>query len=132
MDIRSEENTYMVRRRINDPAVGSRLLHIRHKLGLTQERLAEKWNVSQTAIKNFEAGRVPHPTFLLLYSDLGDVTVEWILTGKEDERLISRKISALEPRQRALILQSVDLVKKNNPALENQFKAFLGLLEAAF
>src|SRR5262245_34918597 len=120
-----------MRRKILDPAIASRLFYIRHKAGLTQSVLAARWKVSQTCIKTFEGGRVPHPTFLLLYADLGDVTVEWILTGKVDSRAIDRRISALDDRQRALIGEAIDLLYSGSKGVEARFKSLLELLEAA-
>lgn len=120
-----------MQRKILDPAVAARLTYIRHNAGLTQKALARKWKVSQTCIKTFEAGRVPHPTFLLLYADLGSVTVEWILTGQTDKPFINRRLDVLDARQRALIGEAIELLSNGGTGLETRLKGFIELLAAA-
>ena len=120
-----------MKRKVLDPAVGSRVTSIRNQAGLTQHQLAKRWKVSQTCIKTFEAGRVPHPTFLMAYAELGGVTLEWLLTGEVDNRYIDRRLKALDGSGRDLINRAIGLLGDSNRALETQFSAFLDLLAAA-
>ncbi len=58
---------------------------LRKKLGLNQTELAEQLGISQTAYSKYERG-LSEPTLetLLKLTEIGQVTLDWFLRGKED------------------------------------------------
>ena len=64
-------------------ALGDRLKQTRNDLGLNQEELAERLDVSASSYKRYERGETEVPSeFLRKISELGDYDMNWLLTGK--------------------------------------------------
>ena len=60
------------------------LKEIRTKKGLTQQRVALDLNISREALSYYENGkRCPDVETLLMFSDYFDVSVHYLITGKE-------------------------------------------------
>jgi len=60
--------------------IGNRIKQVRGNT--TQERFAKRIGVKQNYVCRYEKGRVPSPELLLKIAQFGDVTVDWLLTGK--------------------------------------------------
>ncbi len=91
-------------------AVGNRIMARRKKLGMTQETLAEKSDVTTQFVSYAESGkRAMRPENLVKISKALDVSVDYLLTGDiidKDKLLLSNKISKLTPSQ-VRILESI-------------------------
>lgn len=65
-----------------DPAgIGMRIQMIRGKM--TQQEFARKIGIKQSYISRYERGRIPKPDVLLKIARFANVSIEWLLTGKE-------------------------------------------------
>ncbi|MBU2538117.1 MAG: helix-turn-helix domain-containing protein [Proteobacteria bacterium] len=64
---------------------GRRIRDIRNRLGLSQEQLGKKLGgVSKGSISGYESGDVnPTPEALIKLARMGEVTLDWILTGHD-------------------------------------------------
>lgn len=64
---------------------GKRIRDIRNRLGLSQEQLGKRLGgITKGSISGYEAGDVnPTPEALIELARLGDVSLDWILTGVE-------------------------------------------------
>ncbi|TXE41401.1 helix-turn-helix domain-containing protein [Serratia marcescens] len=64
-------------------SIGVRVKHRRDSLGLTQGQLAEKIGTSQQAIEQLEAGKTKRPRYLPELAKALEVTIDWLLDGKD-------------------------------------------------
>ena len=92
--------------------VGQRIEERRKKLGLTQEALAEKSNVTSQFISYAEGGkRAMRPENLLNLSKALGVSTDYILTGDvidKDMLLLTDKLKQLNPKQLRFVEAIVD------------------------
>lgn len=92
--------------------IGKRIIERRKKLGLTQEALAEKGNMTTQFVSYAESGkRAMRPENLLKISSALGVSADYILTGEivdKDYLLLSDKMRKLTPSQLRLIENIVD------------------------
>ena len=92
--------------------IGRRIMDRRKKLGLTQEALAEKGDVTTQFVSYAEAGkRAMRPENLLKISAALGVSADYLLTGDlvdKDLLLISEKIRRLTPSQFRLVEDLID------------------------
>lgn len=66
----------------------NRMVEARKKLGLTQSEVAEKLNVSFQAVSLWERGEsAPEVSKLADIADLYQISLDWLLTGKKEERV---------------------------------------------
>lgn len=63
--------------------VSQRLDWIRRQKGFNQEELARALGISQPAVSKYLKDRLPPADVLLKLAQLGQTTVEWILTGQK-------------------------------------------------
>lgn len=62
--------------------VAARLREARQSLGLSQQKLADKFGISKPGLQGNEAGKsMPGGDLLACYASLG-ISVDWLLTGK--------------------------------------------------
>lgn len=91
-------------------AVGNRIMTRRKKMGMTQESLAEKSDVTTQFVSYAESGkRAMRPENLLKISNALGVSVDYLLTGDiidKDQLLLSNKIRQLSSKQ-VRILESI-------------------------
>lgn len=92
--------------------IGLRIIERRKKLGLTQEALAEKGDMTTQFISYAESGkRAMRPENLLKISSALGVSADYILTGEivdKDYLLLSDKMRKLTPSQLRLIENIID------------------------
>ena len=92
--------------------IGKRIIERRKKLGLTQEALAEKGDMTTQFVSYAESGkRAMRPENLLKISSALGVSADYILTGKivdKDYLLLSDKMRKLTPSQLRLIENIID------------------------
>ena len=83
--------------------IGKRIIERRKKLGLTQEALAEKGDMTTQFVSYTESGkRAMRPENLLIISSALGVSTDYILTGEivdKDYLLLSDKMRKLTPSQ---------------------------------
>lgn len=93
-------------------AVGNRIMTRRKKMGMTQELLAEKSDVTTQFVSYAESGkRAMRPENLVKISNALDVSVDYLLTGDiidKDQLLLSNKISKLTSSQIRIIESIID------------------------
>lgn len=92
--------------------IGQRIVERRKKLGLTQEALAEKGDMTTQFVSYAEAGkRAMRPENLLKVSLALEVSADYLLTGDivdKDLLLLSGKLQKLTPSQLRIIENLVD------------------------
>ncbi len=90
---------------------GKRIMERRKKMGLTQEQLAEKCELTTQAVSYFESGkRAMRPENLMKIAGLG-VSTDYLLTGDiidKDKLLLSEKLGRLNPKEVRLIESIID------------------------
>lgn len=83
--------------------IGKRIMDRRKKLGLTQEALAEKGDVTTQFVSYTESGkRAMRPENLLKISSALEVSADYLLTGEiidKDLLILSDKLRKLTPSQ---------------------------------
>ncbi len=92
--------------------VGQRIMERRKKLGLTQEELAERCDLTTQFVSYAESGkRASRPENLMkIAAELG-VSTDYLLTGQvvsKDMLLLSEKMSMLSPAQIRIIENIID------------------------
>lgn len=93
--------------------LGKRISMRRKALGLTQEQVAERMNVSVQMISNLEQGRKAiRPENLARISTILQVSTDYLLLGhtaSSPTNELTAKFSSLLPEQQAAISQIIDL-----------------------
>ncbi|MGN0521139.1 MAG: helix-turn-helix domain-containing protein [Eubacterium sp.] len=76
--------------------MGKRLSARRKQLGLTQEQLAEKMDVSIQMISNLELGKKAiRPENLLKICQILDISSDYVLTGNKSEKETTKMINSI-------------------------------------
>ena len=92
--------------------IGRRIMQRRKKLGLTQEALAERCEVTTQFVSYAESGkRAMRPENLLRLAQALGVSADYLLTGDvidKDLQLVSDKIKRLSPDQLRLVENLID------------------------
>lgn len=92
--------------------IGQRIIDRRKKLGMTQEALAEKADVTAQFVSYAELGkRAMRPENLLKISAALNVSADYLLTGEiidKDMLLLSEKLSKLTPSQFRIVEAIID------------------------
>ena len=92
--------------------MGQRIIERRKKLGLTQEALAEKGDMTPQFVSYAEAGkRAMRPENLKKIADALNVSADYLLTGDivdKDLLLLSNKLSRLSPAQVRIVENVMD------------------------
>ena len=92
--------------------IGQRIIERRKKLGLTQETLAEKGDVTTQFVSYAESGkRAMRPENLLKISSALAVSADYLLTGEivdKDLLILSDKLLKLTPSQLRIIENVID------------------------
>lgn len=98
--------------------IGSRIQFCRKRLGLTQEQLSEKMNVSIQMISNMERGnKAIRIDNLVKLSRILEVSTDYILTGKQnaaDIHSISSKLSGLSEEDRKTVFVLIEYFLSKN------------------
>lgn len=92
--------------------IGRRIIERRKKLGLTQEALAEKGDVTTQFVSYAESGkRAMRPENLMKIAAALEVSADYLLTGEiidKDLLLLSDKLRKLTPSQLRTIENIID------------------------
>lgn len=92
--------------------IGRRIMERRKKLGLTQEALAEKAEVTAQFVSYAEAGkRAMRPENLMKMASALEVNADYLLTGEiidKDLLILADKMSALTPDQIRIVENIID------------------------
>ena len=92
--------------------IGKRIMDRRKKLGLTQEALAEKGEVTTQFVPYAESGkRAMRPENLLKISSALEVSADYLLTGEiidKDLLILSDKLRRLTPSQVCTVEAIID------------------------
>ncbi len=92
--------------------IGKRIAARRRQLGLTQEALAERGDITPQFVSYAESGkRAMRPDNLLKLATALEVSADYLLTGEvigKDQLLLSRKLNRLTPSQLHLVEDIVD------------------------
>lgn len=92
--------------------IGQRIIERRKKLGLTQEALAEKADVTAQFVSYAEAGkRAMRPENLLKIAAALDVSADYLLTGDiidKDLLILADKMRKLTPSQIRIVENLID------------------------
>ena len=92
--------------------IGRRIMERRRKLGLTQEELAEKGDVTAQFVSYAEAGkRAMRPENLLKIAAALGVSADYLLTGDiidKDLLLLADKLRRLTPAQVRIVESIID------------------------
>ena len=87
--------------------IGKRINSVRKERRLTQEKLAEKMNVSLQMISNLEQGKKAiRPENLIKLCNVLEVSADYILMGKKNivqENVLADKISTLPEEKKKVI-----------------------------
>lgn len=99
--------------------IGNRITERRKQLGLTQEALAEKGDMTPQFVSYAEAGkRAMRPENLLKISSALEVSADYLLTGEivdKDLLIISDKLRSLSSSQLRIIESIIDECNKLFP-----------------
>lgn len=91
---------------------GERILDRRKKLGLTQEQLAEKCELTTQAVSYFESGkRSMRPENLMKIAAGLGVSTDYLLTGDitdKDKKLLSGKLDKLTSKEVRIVENIID------------------------
>lgn len=112
---------------LNISEISQRIDIIRRQKGWTQEQLASALALSQPAVSKYLKERIPPAETLLRLAQIGNTTMEWILTGQKSyfyqdheqqvsekkesydaDILLSRKIAALPAELRKAVMTIID------------------------
>lgn len=92
--------------------IGQRIMERRKKLGLTQEALAEKGDVTAQFVSYAEAGkRAMRPENLLKIAAALEVSADYLLTGDiidKDLLILANKMRKLTPSQIRIVENIID------------------------
>lgn len=92
--------------------IGKRIIERRKKLGLTQEALAEKGEMTTQFVSYAESGkRAMRPENLLKISSALEVSADYLLTGDivdKDLLLLAEKLRNLTPKQLRIVENIID------------------------
>ena len=99
--------------------IGNRIAERRKQLGLTQEALADKGDMTTQFVSYAEAGkRAMRPENLLKISSALEVSADYLLTGEiidKDLLILSDKLRSLSPSQLRIIESMIDECNKLFP-----------------
>lgn len=95
--------------------IGQRIMERRKQLGLTQEALAEKGELTTQFVSYAEAGkRAMRPENLLKISSALEVSADYLLTGDiidKDLLILADKLRSLSPAQIRIVENIIDECK---------------------
>lgn len=96
--------------------IGNRIAERRKQLGLTQEALAEKGDMTPQFVSYAEAGkRAMRPENLLKISSALEVSTDYLLTGEivdKDLLVLADKLRSLSPPQLRIVESIIDECNK--------------------
>lgn len=113
--------------------IAGRIDLIRLQKGFTQQQLAAELHISQSAMSKYMKERIPAPDVLLRLAQLGNTTIEWILTGRksyfyeENTPSVREHSAGYHDADRALARDIAALPSEIRKALMVLIRSFLSL-----
>lgn len=102
--------------KINRRKIGERIGNQRRKLGLTQQDIYDKMEISQNHYSRIENGHVGISIEKLIQlSNILNISIDYILTGKtfgDKKSDFEEKYNDLSNKQKQFINQQIDCLKK--------------------
>jgi transcriptional regulator with XRE-family HTH domain len=111
---------------VNKTEIGARIRKIRKELGLRQWQVAKMLGSTQPAVHKYETGAVPEVGRLLRLAEIGNTSVEWILTGRHAENGSARR-----ERVGSQIFRLAERLQRISGEQKQKLESVLLLLEAA-
>ena len=109
----------------NDPkSVGQRIRNIRQILGDSMEQFAKKIDdkAKSGTVSNWETGKnLPNSKRLKRIAELGNVTVDYLLTGKSDIEIFSNSINQLFQSINNDTKKQLEILKDDKFTIEQSF-----------
>ena len=119
MDIikqKGSEDDMMTEDEIKLAEIGKRITERRKKLGLTQEALAEKGDLTPQFVSYAEAGkRAMRPENVIKLANALEGSADYLLTGDivdKDILILSKKLSTLSPEKLRIVENIIDECSK--------------------
>jgi len=104
---------------LNQKKIGSFLKELRKEKGLTQEQLAEHFNISDRTVSRWENGNnMPDLSILVELADFYDVDIREIIDGERKSENMDKE----EKEKMLLIAEYAE--EEKNALLKKQFKTF--------
>lgn len=113
-------------------SIGSRIKALRTAVKISQEELADSINVSRGNVGDWERGRAkPGAEALISLSRYFNVSVDWILTGREfesreDARIFVQSVIEASPEELELLAKIKQLSDKDRGKIEGYIDALIG------
>lgn len=120
----------MHNREKNDPTFGPRLKQILKIRGLSQKKVSEILGISPSAMTNYINGRIPEPRILHQIAQLCNVSMEWLLTGKERTYADINKTTEMAAESTPIYKEATDIVKKIESLPPEKQKAIYQLIDS--
>lgn len=113
---------------IKQDLVSKRILYLMKALGLNQKSFAGLLGVTQPAVSKYLKERIPPATVLFKLGQATGTTIEWILTGRHDQKKtmvaepdtnyrsdsdLEHKLSSLPAEIHVQIIALIDSIVKN-------------------
>lgn len=107
-------------------SIGARLKEARKFNKLTQQKLADMMGVSVSYVKNTERGGKPSIEYLLVVADKCHVSIDWLLTGVEnnldDQTQTLKKETVFYPDLKMMIDILTNIMQGDDPDLRTWAK----------
>ncbi len=114
---------------INNESFGEFILQLRKEKALTQKELAEKLYISDKAVSKWERGiSMPDIGLLMPLSQIFEVTVTEILSGKRIEKDKNLTVGEVEELMNQTIYLSKEKIEENNKSKKKRKLIFLSSL----
>lgn len=98
-----------------------RLASLREKSGMSQQEVSKRLGIARTTYASYEQGtREPDINMLIKISSLHDVSLEWLINGRERgmdpevEKMVE-DYAKLNEKDQQYILDLIDRLKKERP-----------------
>lgn len=93
--------------------IGARIKELRSRSGMLQKDLGARIGVGKQAISHYESGTAyPSPDALAMIAEIGNVTTDWLITGKETV------MAPVVSKEEALLEVMRAVITRDNPLLD--------------
>lgn len=94
-----------------------RLNHLLQTQNISKSKLCDELNLSNNTFYKWSIGQVPSATTLLKVAQYLNTTIEYLLTGQEEENTVEQKMllqdfATLKPEYQSIILKNIEMFKE--------------------